>query len=728
MPQATQDTYVALPNGSYVQIPRDATPEQLSALKTRLGSFAKASGMSVEQQTAKEMGIDEEHAISPANIAKARRSITGGTSAEQLEANLTRLGIKIGPDEKKALLDIRERQKTDPAFARLMDETFSYTAPGNIKRGIRDAAIGVGTLGAGELIPELADLGGKAAPLVMRTLRNVGLAGARALGAGAGSVVGQEVTEGKVDPELAKQTAEAVGGGSLLFDTGAGAVAAAKKIFATPQTALKEATEHLANELGPENLSPAQFGSKLQEGFDQISKMAGQEKGEIVQRIAQEAPNARINYKNTLDVLKREVSNLEFLKQRNPALFAEGEGLNKTLNILKQELAATNSEAAAIEHPGSTSNIGRADARRSQYWSYRQQFDPSVAKRIVGHLNEALTKDVLEGVGSMNQKLADQYIAASNRYRQIEDLGRADVLSRIFGDARVSPDKVVKVMAQAPEDSLRAIRSLYSGNPQAIAQLRRVLFEHGMQGMGAGNLMKMQPQIVREVFGPQADAVMDFIGAIKKGSTSGADNLVSKIPGKMGRAAGAIIRIANSAGNQDIYIDSAELSKILKSANMMRMWTQAASMPVNAGPANATRNMLIKSMQAAEIQPTRRPVWAEERRSGTSRRTTEGQSPTGSERRGAATRSLSGITGPSQTRMDVMQNLQREIDKLPTGNPERRILEERLADMKANPFERHEGGGIPSMKVERRMSRAEAEAETERRKTGRKQRFQEGAE
>lgn len=637
---------MALPNGSYVQIPRDATPEQLDAFKTRLRSFSKASGMSVEQQTAKEMGIDAEHAISPANIAKARASITGGTPAEQLEANLTRLGIKIGPDEKKALLDIRERQKKDPAFARLMDETFSYTAPGNIKRGVRDALIGAGTLGAGELVPELVELGTKAAPEVaplgIRALRTVGLGGARALGAGAGSAVGQEVTEGKIDPAQVRQTAEAVGGGSLLFDTGAGAIAEAKRIFASPQTALQEARALLANELGPENLSPAQFGSKLQESFDQISKMAGQEKGEIVQRIAREAPNARINYKNTLNVLKREVSNLEFLKQRNPALFAEGEGLNKTLNILKQELAATNSEAAAIEHPGSASNIGRADTRRSQYWSYKQQFDPSVAKRIVGQLNEALSKDVLEGVGSVNQKLANEYIAASNRYRQIEDLGRADVLSRIFGDARVSPDKVVKVMAQAPEDSLRAIRALYNGNPQQIAQLRRVLFEHGMQAMGPGNILKMQPQIVREVFGPQADAVTDFIAAIKKGSTSGADNLVSKIPGKMGRAAGAIIRIANSAGNQDIYIDSGELSKILKSANMMRMWTQAAEMPVTAGPANSLRQMLVKSLQASEAVPLprtmpgpkRRPLWAQERRtSSTPRRQTEGTSPTGTERR-----------------------------------------------------------------------------------------------
>ena len=647
MSQDQQSTYIALPNGSYVQIPRDATPEQLGAFKTRLRSFSKASGMSVEQQTAKEMGIDEEHAISPANIAKATRSITGGTPAEQLEANLTRLGIKIGPDEKKALLDIRERQKKDPAFARLMDETFSYTAPGNIKRGIRDALIGAGTLGAGELVPELVELGTKAvpevAPLGIRALRTVGLGGARALGAGAGSAVGQEVTEGKIDPAQVRQTAEAVGGGSLLFDTGAGAAAAAKRIFASPQTALREATERLATEMGPENLSPAQFGAKVQESFDQISKMAGQEKGEIVRRIAQEAPNARITYKNTLNTLQKRVNILEHLKQRNPALFAEGESYNKTLNILKQELNATRSEVSAIEHPRSVSNIADADARRSQYFNYKMDLHPKVAEGIIADLNQALTKDVLEGVGAVNQKLADQYIAASNRYRQIQEIGRADVLSRIFGDGRVSPDKVVKVMAQAPEDSLRAIRSLYSGNPQAIAQLRRTLFEHGMQAMGPGNLMKMQPQIIREVFGPQADAVTDFVRAIKTSAKPGAaENLVSKIPGRLGRKAGALIRIVNAFGNEDIYIDSAEFSKILKSANMMRMWTQAAEMPATAGPANSLRQMLIKSLQASEAVPLprtmpgpkRRPLWAQERRtSSTPRRQTEGTSPTGTERR-----------------------------------------------------------------------------------------------
>lgn len=52
-----QDRYVALPDGKYVQIPGDATPEQLSALKTKLGvkypnpaaeTLAKTSGISAQ--------------------------------------------------------------------------------------------------------------------------------------------------------------------------------------------------------------------------------------------------------------------------------------------------------------------------------------------------------------------------------------------------------------------------------------------------------------------------------------------------------------------------------------------------------------------------------------------------------------------------------------------------------------------------------------------------------
>jgi len=43
-----------------------------------------------------------------------------------------------------------------------------------------------------------------------------------------------------------------------------------------------------------------------------------------------------------------------------------------------------------------------------------------------------------------------------------------------------------------------------------------------------------------------------------------------------------------------------------------------------------------------------------------------------------------------------------------------------LEDLKAHPFERHEGGDINSMKAKKTVSREEAEKTTEKRKEGRK--------
>jgi hypothetical protein len=161
---------------------------------------------------------------------------------------------------------------------------------------------------------------------------------------------------------------------------------------------------------------------------------------------------------------------------------------------------------------------------------------------------------------------------------------------------------------------------------------------------------------------------------------------------------------------------------------MTRLFTQAAEMPANAGPAPILRETLERAIKAADIKPEaatptgRRPVWAEERRAGASRRQTEGTSPTGTERR-----SLKDISGPDPMRTSLMRNMQSEIDKLPKGHPEREVLQNRLDDMKAHPFDEPAGGRDFLREgragTERRMTRAEAEAETERRKAGRRQRF-----
>jgi hypothetical protein len=363
---------------------------------------------------------------------------------------------------------------------------------------------------------------------------------------------------------------------------------------------VREGARLLADRIASEELSPGQYGENLQEGFDHISDAAGAAKREVVNRIQKEAPNARIDYKNTLGVLNREVQNLQFLKDRNPALFSEGEGLNKTLTILQNELDATNREASAVSHPSSKNNIATADERRSQYFLFKDKLDPSMARRVIGSLNQALAKDVEAGVGKVNPQLAKEYLDSSSRYRELKDLGRNETLKKVFGDKRVVPDKVVRILSQAPEESLDAIKSLYKENPQEVQQLRRSLFEYGVNN---GSLRKIQPSIILEVYGPQAEAVNAFIEATNPTAAT-TNPILAKVPGKVGAAARFVI---NASKDQPaVYISGEEMAKILKSANMTRVMTQAAKTPADAGPANMMRKMVLSGMVAAGVQPEAR--------------------------------------------------------------------------------------------------------------------------
>jgi hypothetical protein len=499
--------------------------------------------------------------------------------------------------------------------------------------------------------------------------------------------------------------------------------AAYQKIFSDPKLTMQESSRMLADEITKEELSPRQFGESLQQGFDHIKNSAGQAKGEFVTRVARENPNLTVNYAKTQDVLKTWVNNLNFMKSHNPSLFAQGEGMSKTLNILTDELNSTSGEIAGIKSGMKKGNIAEADLRRSQFWNYKQQLDPSMASRIVGELDKAATDDISTALAGKDPKLAQEYLSASARYKELSSLGRADTLKHVFGNDRVSPGKVIEILNQAPEDALAAVRTMNRENPASVQNLRRALFEQSLKTAGQRGLFKLQPALVREIYGPQADSVSQFIDTVNRKAASG-NSLLSKIPGK----AGDIFRIMESRNRPGITIKASEMAKILKSSEMTRLFTQAAEMPANAGPAPILRETLERAIKAADIKPEaatptgRRPVWAEERRAGASRRQTEGASPTGVERR-----SLKDISGPDPMRASLMRNMQSEIDKLPKGHPERHVLQTRLDDMKAHPFDEPAGGRDFLREgragTERRMTRAEAEAETERRKAGRRQRF-----
>lgn len=70
------------------------------------------------------------------------------------------------------------------------------------------------------------------------------------------------------------------------------------------------------------------------------------------------------------------------------------------------------------------------------------------------------------------------------------------------------------------------------------------------------------------------------------------------------------------------------------------------------------------------------------------RRVTRGVSPTGAERR---TIPFKDITGPSPARASNMRDIQQKIELLDKDDPVRKVLQDRLDDMKAHPFEQSSG-------------------------------------
>lgn len=85
--------------------------------------------------------------------------------------------------------------------------------------------------------------------------------------------------------------------------------------------------------------------------------------------------------------------------------------------------------------------------------------------------------------------------------------------------------------------------------------------------------------------------------------------------------------------------------------------------------------------------------------------------------------SVRDVQGPDLMRTARAQELRAQLTDPSLSNRDRAIIQSQLDDLKANPFERHEGGDINSMKAKKTVSREEAEANTEKRKEGRSKRF-----
>lgn len=86
--------------------------------------------------------------------------------------------------------------------------------------------------------------------------------------------------------------------------------------------------------------------------------------------------------------------------------------------------------------------------------------------------------------------------------------------------------------------------------------------------------------------------------------------------------------------------------------------------------------------------------------------------------------SVRDITGPDFMRGAQMQDIRNRLTEPSLPDAERVILQNRLDDMRAHPFERNElGNDLNAFKTQKTMTRAEAEANTQKRMEGRNKRF-----
>src|ERR1700676_4022555 len=129
----------------------------------------------------------------------------------------------------------------------------------------------------------LAAAGGEIAAPLSGTGRVVS-ALTRAGGAGAGAGTGAAMSG--ADLKDAMETAGIFGATELGLHAVFSGGEAIYKLFTDPKLSMQQAGQMLAGAISKEDLSPAQFGKGIQEGFDAISRRAGAEKGDFIARVA----------------------------------------------------------------------------------------------------------------------------------------------------------------------------------------------------------------------------------------------------------------------------------------------------------------------------------------------------------------------------------------------------------------------------------------------------------
>ena len=301
---------------------------------------------------------------------------------------------------------------------------------------------------------------------------------------GALRVLGEGATQGAIEG-VTRGLGAAVKGGYKLF----------RNVIPA-----REGAELVAREIAPVASAPRNVGQSIRNLFSRELETATTAKNALVKQL--NLPTAHVTYDKAIPVLEAEVTRLRGLRKSNPALFADIEGragLTNTLNVLENELRSLQ-EAKVL--PG---NLAQADARRSMFFTFKEQLDPGVSQRMASKFNQAITDDVTAAIEKSSGKdAAAQYLARSNRVRQVLNLTDTGTMKRVFGEGGVDAARIFKVAD--PEELLASVRVL-KGDPAMIQQVRRSFFE---QLFTTNKIPSQSRAVLQELFGADAAKVEKF--------------------------------------------------------------------------------------------------------------------------------------------------------------------------------------------------------------------------
>ena len=342
----------------------------------------------------------------------------------------------------------------------------------------------------------------------------------------------------------------------------------------------RKAATMIANELSDEALSPAQFGSKVQSAFDLVRKKAG----EGIEQAIKRNPQHLISTKNTIVALEAAREKI-FQDVGEATARAADSPIKKTVDIIENQL----SQLKARQGQTTFHNMWERDSALA---SVGQGLDPGLSSKINSDIRRAIDNDIKQSLGETNP-IYSEFKAARQRFAELSELGRADVLSKVFGNERISLDKVRSTLASAPEDSLRAIQLINKrGEEFAIKNVRRAMFLELFEN-GGKFPSKASSEMVREVYGSSAAKVEKFFDVMSKGTRRGSIINFGRLTLTKGSSLGA-----SDESGPLIEIPVKRLAAVLDDPSVLEPLTKLATAPEKGQQAAQALRALLASLQA----------------------------------------------------------------------------------------------------------------------------------